>query len=354
MMASNGNQDSVGRLKKKAGRPKGNSAKNKNSARLDSSSKPESPYASPNRYHDLAAHEDSDGEEAWVCGICCQSFMDPNAKLLECQRCKGHFCIRCLDKSEEVYQLLADSDLMWFCGGCREKVEKNIVTDVEIEKRCKLYMQEFEDRISSVERTVQNKCDAEEVKKIVNEELNRRGTSGTSQTTFTAGTSNEDGETPITQVMSEINERKQRELNIVVHGLEECSSDNKEDRIRHDKNQLESVFRVCDRGFDGESLGKVIRLGKHNKDKPRRPMLVTVNTQETKRRIFKGAAGLRRDGRFGEVKVANDLTKAEREQEKQLYNRAKDLEKQNSGEYIFRVRGPPWARKVVKMKREDR
>ena len=341
-----------GKGKKKIGRPKASQNKTRPTSRSGSNSKNSSPYMSPNKFISLG-NEDSDEEEIWTCEMCSRRFEDPNAKLLECQRCKGHFCIACLNKSEEVYQLLADSDLMWFCCDCRERVEKNIVTDVEIERRCKMFMQDFEDRIAKVESEIQSKCNVDEVKNIIKEEMDRREASGKSEGIGGGGQSVAEN-SDLTQVMSEINERKQRELNIVIHGVEECFSDSKEERIDHDRQHLLQVLGTCDRAVRGEDLGKVIRIGRFNRDKPKRPLLVTVKTNEVKRKIFKGAGNLKSSGKYKEVKVANDLTKAEREQERVLFNKAKELEKeQGSGDYLFRVRGPPWARKVVKVRKEE-
>jgi hypothetical protein len=45
------------------------------------------------------------------------------------------YCIKCLKKTDIEYQVLSKSDSMWFCGPCRGKVEKNIVTDVKNKNR---------------------------------------------------------------------------------------------------------------------------------------------------------------------------------------------------------------------------
>lgn len=35
-------------------------------------------------------------DDPWDCKICKTIFAESDAKLLECQRCKEHFCIKCL------------------------------------------------------------------------------------------------------------------------------------------------------------------------------------------------------------------------------------------------------------------
>jgi hypothetical protein len=49
------------------------------------------------------------------------------------------------------------------------------------------------------------------------------------------------------------------------------------------------------------------------------------------------------------VRIGNDLTRTEREEEKKLYEKSKKLQEADSGEHRYRVRGPPWARKIVKV-----
>ena len=50
---------------------------------------------------------------------------DPDSKLLECQRCKDHYCIKCLSKTKTEYDILSKSDTMWFCITCRRKIEEH-------------------------------------------------------------------------------------------------------------------------------------------------------------------------------------------------------------------------------------
>ena len=61
------------------------------------------------------------------------------------------------------------------------------------------------------------------------------------------------------------------------------------------------------------------------------------------------------DDTFKQLRVAHDMTQREREQNKKTLteatekNEAMDLKGQ-SGKFIFMVKGPPWDRKVVKVK----
>ncbi len=64
--------------------------------------------------------------DPWDCKLCNKIFAESDAKLLECQHCKEHFCIKCLTKSNTEYDILSKSDTMWFCVKCRKIVEEHI------------------------------------------------------------------------------------------------------------------------------------------------------------------------------------------------------------------------------------
>ena len=93
---------------------------------------------------------------------------------------------------------------MWICGPCRGKVEKNIITDVKIEERCKAIMTAFEQRLANIESELSTKCDDNEVRRIVNEEIIKHKT--TVEPLTTPITVQED-QTTVTSVITEINER---------------------------------------------------------------------------------------------------------------------------------------------------
>ena len=86
-------------------------------------------------------------DDPWDCKICKTIFAESDAKLLECQRCKEIFCIKCLKKSNTEYDILSRSDTMWFCVKYRKIVEEHIIIDLNIEKRCKEIMENYEQRI---------------------------------------------------------------------------------------------------------------------------------------------------------------------------------------------------------------
>ena len=71
-----------------------------------------------------------------------------------------------------------------------------------------------------------------------------------------------------------------------------------------------------------------------------------------KNHIMETTFKLRKTAKFKDVVISHDMTKLEREQCKKLVADAKQQEAQEpSGEFIFRVRGPPGNMKVVKLRK---
>ncbi|VDI27257.1 Hypothetical predicted protein [Mytilus galloprovincialis] len=226
-----------------------------------------------------------DEEEAWTCAKCTKIFKEPEAQLMECQRCKEHFCISCLKKTKAEYSMLCKTDAMWFCGKCRIVMEQHAVTDIEIEKRCKQIMESYEERITSLEKTVENKCDEDKVKQIVCEEIkscneemvkimvkeevskieapiteegcdedkvkaiiteeiskiqkpDNKGDSDSTNNEIDKAAKNITRKETVTNVLEEINERKSRENNLIIFGIPEIDEESKEVREITDKERL--------------------------------------------------------------------------------------------------------------------
>ncbi|XP_071153417.1 uncharacterized protein PF3D7_1120000-like [Mytilus edulis] len=297
--------------------------------------------------------------------------------------------------------MLCKSDAMWFCGKCRKVKEQHAVTDIEIEKRFKQIMESYEERITSLEKTVENKCDEDKVKQIVSEEIkncnedmvkkmvteevdkiktpsteegcneekvkaiiteeiskihkpeNKRDSDSTNIEVGRAATPITRKET-ITNVLEEINERKSRENNLGVFGIPEIDEESKEVRENADKERLNELFKDCKIQLDKENLKTIKILGKFNKEKLNRPILVKLPSAEPKITLFRNIHYIKTNPKYEKVGVSNDLTQAEREQEKRLWDQARrQTEDEVSGDYHFRVRVPPWARKVVKLRKLD-
>jgi hypothetical protein len=213
---------------------------------------------------------------------------------------------------------------MWFCITCRKKIEEHIVLDLKIEDRCNQIMKEYEDRITQLETTVIEKCDEARVREIIKDELgkvqnNEDTIDGDTQNTTTKTVKQE----AVTIVIDEMNERKSRENNLIIFGSDENQSEVRQERIDHDIQQVKELYKACKIQLDTTSIKKTGGLGKFNNEKRDRPLLVTLSRVESKLVLFKNIHRIRELTEYEKVNVSNDLTKAEREKEKQLWQEAK-------------------------------
>ncbi|VDI66055.1 Hypothetical predicted protein [Mytilus galloprovincialis] len=182
---------------------------------------------------------------------------------------------------------------------------KNIKSDREIEERCSEFMKKIEDRITSLESEMKTKVNPEQVKEIL--------------------------ETVIgTDKLPDVRKRADT---LVVSQL---------------VNYLET---------DAEGIKNVVRIGKReeNAEKPR-PMKVTLENVDIKKKLMKNLTKLKavdKESKFGNISVTHDMTKTEREQNKAKLTEAKQKnENDKSGKHLYIVRGPPWARKIIRVPKE--
>ena len=65
----------------------------------------------------------------------------------------------------------------------------------------------------------------------------------------------------ISSVMTEVNERKLREKNIIIYGLDESSSNLKDIKRKHDMSLFKQTADKCEVQME-DDINKIIRLGK--------------------------------------------------------------------------------------------
>ena len=85
-----------------------------------------------------------DRSEVWTCKTRRKEFSDEDSKVLECERCEGHRCAKCLKLTDEAYEVLTSrSDFHWLCGGCEPKVLHTIQLEKEIEANLSYFMSKW-------------------------------------------------------------------------------------------------------------------------------------------------------------------------------------------------------------------
>ena len=284
--------------------------------------------------------------------FCERIFRNDRDMLLEREYCSKHFCIKCLNYKTHEYQAMMKAECMWFCLDCKPKIEKNIINEKVIEERCEFYLATINDRLDSIERQLQTKCNADAVKVIVHEALGTIEGNAPKRGSPTQGTEN--NRDVIQETVKELKDREERQDNFIICNAPEPNTNLKEVRICDDTELVKNLCNgVCEIDVDTQNdIADVIRLGRkpEGEGKPR-PLKVLMKNNEKKTQLFKNLWKLRdADAKFNCLRIQNDLTKKEREDEKKLVDAAKAKEASTGGNSRYRVRGPPWARRVVKMR----
>ena len=128
----------------------------------------------------------------------------------------------------------------------------------------------------------------------------------------------------MTNVVSEINERKARENNMIIYGAEESKSQLKTEKLKKDTATLNKIAEICDVDVEGEDVQKIIRLGP-KKENAVRPILVSFSSSETKKSLLRNAYKLKQqEDEYKDISLSHDMTKAERMEVKKLLAEAKD------------------------------
>jgi len=153
-------------------------------------------------------------------------------------------------------------------------------------------------------------------------------------------------------------EKEARRNNIIVYRAPESEGSNFEDRKVDDKRFATQLLAKLQVGVDEEDIKGVVRLGKWAVDgnarpvENPRPLLVQLNSRVAKNLIMEHLYKLKHlDAKFRNIIISHDVTKKERFECKELVTEAKRKSEQESGDYIYRVRGYPGSLMIVQIRR---
>jgi hypothetical protein len=284
------------------------------------------------------------------CGSC-KKLVKTGDQGLQCEYCTFWYHDSCADVNQDRYDAISNSgeQTHWFCKICNLKVMdtlrfiQSVKDDNEVIKaELTTIKTQVNDLASKFESDMRTKPSHQDVEAMIEDKI------ATLQINI-EHSQVKDTPQVVSSVLSEINQRRSKLNNIIIHGIEESRTVNSEARTEHDTRKVRDILQVCGVKHDESSIARVYRPGIFDKDKGKRPLIATLNKPELKSELFKNASKLRNsDHELKEVRIGNDLTRTERVQEKELYEKSKQMQEQ-SGEHRFRVRGPPWARRIVKM-----
>ena len=142
--------------------------------------------------------------------------------------------------------------------------------------------------------------------------------------------------------VTEQRDRESRQSNLIVRKLVEPISNFKDEMSVMDRDTFIDICQKMDVKLDKEQVVESRRLGQKRDDGIARALMITLKDPKTKGNIFKNYKNLQKT-EYKDVKIANDLTKLQRENHQRLWEEAKRMsEADPSGKTYYRVVGPPW------------
>ena len=134
-------------------------------------------------------------------------------------------------------------------------------------------------------------------------------------------------------------EKKLRFKNLIIHGVEKSSSDNKDDATKSGDiyiNKFIAALKVT------STVKSALRIGLPVQDK-NRPIKVVMNTEEERNRILSNLRNLKDISEHKTISVTEDYTITERWMIKDWSDKANEKNKNESpdSKFVWRVRGSP-------------
>ena len=157
-----------------------------------------------------------------------------------------------------------------------------------------------------------------------------------------------------------IQEKENREKNIILFNVPESFSDVGIDRKKYDEDKFRSL---CEHVVEKPvPVDKIYRLGKkadtqgndreiddQQNNGKKRPVKVCFKSVFDKR-VFLSNLYKLKNSEFDEINVRHDLTEDERKTTKKLLTEASNRNESEKPEgFLYRVRGPPYAQRIVKI-----
>jgi hypothetical protein len=160
--------------------------------------------------------------------------------------------------------------------------------------------------------------------------------------------------------MAEETDRLSRKNNIIVYNVPESMATSYADKTNDDRKFCDALMtRELKIGYEEADVNKTVRLGKKNEDGTgkARPLLIERSNGHVKNLVMENVTRLAlAKEEFKGIIISHDMTKKEREHCKEMVAEAKMREQNDnaldqSGECVYRVRGPPGLMKILKLRR---
>lgn len=302
-----------------------------------------------------------------LCGIC-NKICKANDNALDCDDCSVWYHTACVGIPDAVYEFyceekMAKLQFYWKCATCCTKPKS------PMEDQMSKYMEETNKTLVTMQKEIQG------MKKIIKDEKSQQPEWAKEEIGSLKKLMKEDKAQPVswaqvaavgvkdTKALNKfatcvankqksINEDRQaRENKVIIFNMKE---------EKEEKDTLKSkVESLC---LDVECEKKptnVERLGQIKPEKPvtenPRPIKVSFNSNFDKRIFLSKLRNLKGNNKYQNVRIQHDMSFEDRNENKRLLKEVYELnqheDKDGKSMYKYKVRGPPWAMNIVRVKK---
>ena len=275
----------------------------------------------------------------------CNKHVKKNDKAIQCSLCDHWIHKDCESMDDSTFDVLVrqvenNGGTYWNCKSCRTFAAKFDKRMKDIDRR----LVEVEEKAkSNADDIVAIKTDI----KTVQEEVKKQKCDEVAIQ-----------ENAATSVFSELNNRTQRRLNIIVHGLKEPDASVKDlnTRITKDKEKIQELMAQIEVNLQTDEVLKFAkRLGaKSEQADHARPLLIGFKSLDHKESMLDNARKLNdKPEPWKSVSIVQDLTAMQRGEEKKMREEAQRLtDEQNDDDkknWLFKVVGRRGERRILKV-----
>ena len=293
----------------------------------------------------------------------CKKVVKDDQKGLSCDLCMFWSHKKCSKVSDKDYDFLTkanNSSIKWFCDICCQKdlgsdnttetlqSLSHQLTDLnkkinsfeylnDFLKDIDLKLSKFEKKLSETESRVIN---LERIKTTLSQVNLRIEKLEAQEKPQSSGSQDND-------IIVQMKDWHDRQNNLIIYNLPESKFANNDDILKDDiKHFIDVVSQTCNISFNNNDIVKSARLGKKREEENKvRPLLIKLKSLQIKNDILKKAFNFKNTG----FAVSIDKTPEERQKYKKVLAEKEVLEKaDNSGKFIYQIRGPPWNPQIMK------
>jgi hypothetical protein len=320
--------------------------------------------------------------EVWLCQQCKVEIRDNKILAMECSSCEKHYCCTCISMSQTEYKakVLERDDILWLCPQCLPLLKKNPTMSVQSETKdiLKEIREEMTVQIAQLEVRMDSKFvlslekatnktikgTQQEINKSVEntmtktwadivaegEPIRTRPDEGMAEIVKAVGK-----EGRIDQIKEEW-DKEERESNLIIFKAKESDSNDSDQRKEDDLLLVTEMLSAL--GLEEELECKTMyRLGRFDIDKSKdgksRPLKIVMHNKNSRDRIMRNLFKLKdAPPDTKKLSISYDLTQTEREELAKKIQEAK-VKSDSSDTFVWKIRGPPWAMKTIRGKKED-